>query len=64
MLSQSWDLTEHYFIYSLDPFNWTYQMEQIGAGRYVLQGVDNRGHQVDSVGTDSELLEEGFFEAA
>ena len=49
---------------SLNSSNRTYQIKQIGAGLYVLQGVDNRGHQVDSVGTDSELLEEEFFEAA
>ena len=44
--------------------NWTYQIKPIAAGLYVLQGVDSRGHQVDSVGTDSDMLEEDFFEAA
>ena len=44
--------------------NWTYQIKQIGAGLCVLQGVDNRGHQVDSVGTDPDILEEDFLEAA
>jgi hypothetical protein len=44
--------------------NWNYQIKQIGAGLYVLQGVDNRGHHVDSVGTNSNILEADFFEAA
>jgi hypothetical protein len=44
--------------------NWTYQIKQIAAGLYVLQGVDNRGHRVDSIGADSHILEEDFFEAA
>ena len=49
---------------SLNLPNWTYQIKQIAVGLYALQGVDNRGHQVDSVGTDSDILEEDFFEAA
>jgi hypothetical protein len=49
---------------SLNPSNWIYQIKQIGAGLYLLQGVDNRGHQVDSVETDSDILEEDFLEAA
>ena len=49
---------------SLNLSNWTYKIKQIAAGLYVLQGVDNRGHQVDSVETNSDILEEDFFEAA
>ena len=49
---------------SLNLPNWTYQIKQIGAGLYVLHGVNNCGHQVDSVGTDSDILEEDFLEAA
>ena len=56
--------TKDHSMNSLNLSNWTYQIKQIGAGLYVLQGVDNRGHQVDSVGTDSDILEEDFFEAA
>ena len=44
--------------------NWTYQIKQIAAGLYVLQGVDKRGHLLNSVGTDLDRLEEDFFEAA
>ena len=44
--------------------NWTYQIKQIGAGLYVLQGVDNRGNRLDSVGADSDILEANFVEAA
>jgi hypothetical protein len=44
--------------------NWTYQIKQIGASLYFLQGVDNRGHEVNSVGPDSDKLERDFFEAA
>ena len=49
---------------SLNLSNWTYQIKQTAAGLYVLQGVDKRGHHVDSVGTDSDILEGDFFEAA
>jgi hypothetical protein len=42
--------------------NWTYQIKQTAAGLYLLHGVDNRGHCVDSVGTDSDMLETDFFE--
>lgn len=48
---------------SLNIPNWTYQIKQI-AGLYVLQGADNHGHEVNSVGPDSDVLEEDFFEAA
>jgi hypothetical protein len=44
--------------------NWAYQIKQISVGIFVLHGVDKHGHTVDSVGTDSETLEEDFFEAA
>ena len=48
----------------LNLYNWTYQVKQIGVGLYLLQGVDNRGNRLDSVGTDSNMLEVDFVEAA
>jgi hypothetical protein len=48
---------------SLNIPNWTYQIKQI-EGLYVLQGVDNRCHEVNSVGSNTEILKEDLFEAA
>ena len=42
--------------------NWTYQIKQIAPGIYALHSVDHRGHIVDSVGTDLDLLAEDFLE--
>jgi len=47
---------------SLNTPNWTYQIKQV-AGLYVLQGVDNRGHEVNSVGPNTDILKEDCFEA-
>jgi len=58
------DRTYDHSMNTLNRSNWTYQIDQIGAELYVLKGVDDRGHQVDSVGMDPDMLEEDFFEAA
>ncbi len=44
--------------------NWTFQIKQIAPGVYALHGVDQRGHIVDSIGTDLDLLEEDLLGAA
>jgi hypothetical protein len=57
------DYTKEHSMNSLNIPNWTYQIKQI-AGLYVLQGVDNRGHEVNSVRPNTDILKEDFFEAA
>ena len=64
MPSQSWTMLKDHSMNGLNISIWTYKIKQISAGLYVLQGGDNRGHQVNSIGTDSHILEEEFFEAA
>jgi hypothetical protein len=44
--------------------NWTYQIKQLAAGFYLLQGVDKRGHLLNSIGMDLDILEDDFFDAA
>jgi hypothetical protein len=56
--------TEDHSMNSPNLPNWTYQIKRTAAGIYLLHGVDNRGHRVDSVGTNSDMLEADFFEAA
>ena len=35
---------------------WSFEVEEISAGVYRVRGVDDKGHSVESIGTDADDL--------
>jgi hypothetical protein len=40
----------------LDPPGWTFHVEEVSAGVYLVRGVDTSGRKVEATGLDPETL--------